>query len=222
MNKEGGETEMSIHDKLDEVLTDIQTEVGELITNRYIYIEIRNIFDKNSKLSRVNDELFWWIYRNHLYSALMSIRRLYDDDPDCNSLLKFLNIILSNPTILSRQRYVGIFQGDGEYEEANSIFDKIVGKGKDHIDPKEVLKEIDIFKGKKDKFEEFINKRVAHQDKRKVTKIPVTKDLEDFIKYLKELTIKYSMLFDGLDHLDIEPSIQVNWTDIFKILWIQS
>ena len=213
---------MSIHDKLDEVLTDIQTEVGELITNRYIYIEIRNIFDKNSKLSRVNDELFWWIYRNHLYSALMSIRRLYDDDPDCNSLLKFLNIIWSNPTILSRQRYVGIFHGGGEYEEANSIFDKIVGKGKDHIDPKEVLKEIDILKDKKDKFEEFINKRVAHQDKRKVTKIPVTKDLDDFIKYLKELTIKYSMLFDGLDHLDIGPSIQANWTDIFKIPWIQS
>jgi len=199
-----------------------QAEVGELITNRYIYIEIRNIFDKNQKLSRVNDQLFWWIYRNHLYSALMSIRRLYDDDPDSNSLLKLLKIILSNPTILSRQRYVGIFQGGGELEEANSMFDKIVGEGKDHIDPKEVLKEIDILKDKKDKFEEFINKRIAHQDKSKVTKIPVTQDLDDFIIYSKELTIKYSMLFDGLDHLDIEPFIQANWTDIFKISWIQS
>lgn len=202
------------------MLNIIQEEVGELITNRYFYLELRNIFDKNPQLPRIHD-FFWWIYKNHVYSALMGIRRLSDDDPDCNSLLKFLNIIWSNPTILSRQRYVSIFHGGGEYDEANSLFDKIVGEGKEHIEPKEVLKEIEILKKKNEKFEEFINRRVAHQDKRRVKKIPKTKDLDDLIAYLKELTIKYSILFDGLDRLNMGPSCHINWTDIFKIPWIQ-
>lgn len=139
---------MNINDKLNEMLSIIQLEVGEFITNRYLYLGLRDIFDNNPNISRLHD-FFWWIYRNHVYSALLSIRRLSDDDPDCNSLLKFLRIIWSNPTILSRNRYVVIFHGGGEYEEANSMFDKIVGKGKDHIDPKEVLNEIKTLEGKK-------------------------------------------------------------------------
>jgi hypothetical protein len=39
LNEEGGETEMNIHDRLSDVLSDIQTEVAGLITNRYIYFK---------------------------------------------------------------------------------------------------------------------------------------------------------------------------------------
>lgn len=212
---------MNIHDKLNEMLNVIKAEVEKLITNRYIYIEIRNIFDNNSQISRLHD-FFWWIYRNHLNYALMSIRRLYDEHRDCDSLLRFLKIISSGPTILSREKYVDIFRGRGGEERANSMYDKIVGEGKDHIDPKEVEKEIEILREKKEKFEELIDKRFAHLDSGEVTRIPKTEDLEDILEYLKDLTIKYSILFDGLDHLEIGPSCSTNWTDIFKIPWIQS
>ncbi len=91
-----------------------------------------------------------------------------------------------------------------------------------YIDPTLVQEDLDELKKHGDKLEEFADKRVAHYNRKAPKTIPTFNDLDDCIKWLEKLTIKYTLLFEGRDlgeSLMIE-FLEDYWEEIFSQPWI--
>ena len=102
-------------------------------------------------------------------------------------------------------------------------FDRICGANSgDRIDPTFVQGEITKIAEKTATLEEFVDKKVAHLDKKALTgnvASPTFKELDDCLDYLVELVRKYWLLFTG-SSASITPTIVDEWEKIFEVPWI--
>jgi len=148
---------------------------------------------------------------------------MVDRDSRSASLYILLKDIKENPEILSRERYTGLFKDTGfanDYFYINEQFDRLVGKGKNYIDPDDVDKDIQsLEKIRANELITYVNKTIAHLDKKKIEKVPRIKDLDDSIDLLEELVQKYYGIFYA-GGISLLPIPQIPWKDIFKISWI--
>ena len=211
---------MNGYEELDKMIGEVGVYVADLLKSRYFFLEVRKIFfeTRTRGLDPLND-FFKWIWKNYICSVLIGVRRLVDTDERCISLYNLLRKFKEKPELLSRARYVGFYQ-NGDFQVANSRFDEFVGKGKSHIDPKEIQKEMKLLIQKSKKLTHYVNKRIAHTDKEKIENLPTYTELDDCIDYLKKLAEKYWNLFDGGDDLRLSPSYQYDWKNILKVPWL--
>lgn len=212
----------NIQNKWNSWISKFENSVGELLENRKFFREFLNIIKSNSNLPE-NNHFLIWIWTNYIISALMGIRRLIDSHHKCISLINLLGEIKRSPYILSRIRFASLFNNtalsdDDDY--INQCFDELVGENKEHIDPRDVQKDIQLLNKKYKRLKYYIDKRIAHTDKDKITKLPKIKDLDDCINYLEELVIKYSAIFHANQIDGLEPRLQYRWKNIFRIPWV--
>jgi len=134
--------------------------------------------------------------------------------------------IKNNPRILSRERYVSLSKNislsDDDDDYINICFDELVGADREYIDPRTVKRDIQLLKKKYKKLKYYINKRIAHADKNKITRLPTINDLDDCIDYLEELVLKYSAIFHAYSFDGLTPRLQYRWKNIFRIPWMAS
>jgi len=203
-------------------LEHIENAVSKLLWNRYLFREFMDIVEKNPNLP-ANNFLIVWIWENYLLNAAIGVRRMVDRDNRSASLYLLLKGIKENPEILSRGRYTELFKDSGfanDYNYINGCFDRLVGKGKSYIDPEDVEKDIELLlKIRADKLVTYVDKTIAHLDKKKIKKIPTIKDLDDSIDLLEKLVQKYYPIFHAAS-IGLLPKEQVPWKNIFKIPWI--
>lgn len=151
------------------------------------------------------------------------MRRLVDKDLRSISLYTLLEDIKNNPEILSRKRYEELFKGTSSAEDHNYIngcFDKLIGKGKDYIDPEGVQKDIcSLCEIRADSLINYVNKTIAHYDKKKIKRLPTVADLNKSIDLLENLVEKYHAIFYA-EVIDLLPRQQDPWKHIFEIPWI--
>lgn len=67
--------------------------------------------------------------------------------------------------------------------------------------------------------EDYVDKRIAHADKREVKAFPSPTEIDECIRLLKSLHKKYHSILKG-ENVELMPAIY-DWTDIFRIQWIQ-
>jgi len=217
----------NLESRWDSIFKEISNALTVLMLNRFFFREFYEIKENNPKLN-VNNHFFNWIWENYIFSASMGVRRLADRNLRTNSLYVLLKEIKDNPEILSRERYVSKFVKDSGFsrEEASMFFDDLVGEGKQHIDPIEVQRDIDILVEKYGKLRAYINKTIAHAERKAHAKIekpedlPTIGDLDDCIDYMEQLFKKYYAIFYQGAYTTLLPTIQYPWKDIFKCPWI--
>lgn len=217
----------NLESRWDSTFKEISNALTVLMSNRFFFREFQKIRENNPKLN-VNNHFFNWIWEDYIYSASMGVRRLVDRDPKTNSLYILLKEIKNNPEILSRERYISIFVMDSGFsrEEASMFFDRLVGEGKQHVDPTRVQGDIDILFEKYGKLKNYINKIIAHAERKAQAKmekpedLPTIGDLDDCIDYLEKLLIEYYAIFYAGTYTTLLPTIQYPWKDIFKFPWI--
>lgn len=211
----------NLEDKWVLILKQIENSVSKLLENRYFFREFMDIVEKNPNLP-ANNFFIVWIWENYLLNAATGVRRMVDKDKRSVSLYLLLKDIKENPKILSRERYTELFKDGGlakDYSYINGCFDKLVGKGKSHIDPKDVEKDIQLLlKIRADKLVTYVNKTIAHLDKNKIKKIPTIKDLDDSLGLFEKLVKKYYAIFHA-GGIKLLPIPQVPWKNIFEIPW---
>lgn len=216
----------NLEEKWNLMFKEIDIYLTNMMASRFFFREFQKIIENNPKLSRSN-HFIAWIWDNYLYSNSMGIRRLMDRRKNTISFYNLLMDFKKNSRMLSRKRYASLFKNTGfedDYNYINLCFEKLVGKGKEYIDPLEIQKDINvlILDEKYNRIEEYINKRIAHIDRSKIKKIPTIKDLDWCIDYLEKLYIKYYALFYAASYETLVPIPQYPWKNIFKIPWIQS
>lgn len=204
------------------MLKQIKDSVSNLLWNRLFFREFMSIVEVNPQLPE-NNYFIVWIWENYLYNAAMGVRRFVDKDQRSISLYLLLKDIIKNPEILSRERYVALFKETGfadDYDYINQDFDKLVGKGENHLDPGDLEKDIQQLLERTKVLTTYVNKTVAHLDKEKLEKLPTIKDLDDSIDLLVKLVQKYYAIFNA-EGIDLQaPVPQRPWKNIFKVPWI--
>ena len=208
--------------KWDGWLDEIYKEVVRLVERQQIFGEVQGIIKENSEIQEPN-AFYRFLESTYADSNIMGVRRQIRPHKKSISLVGLLKDIIENPTALSRERFVKLYKTNMQ-SIANRIFDERFSiRYRNHIDPAIVQQDLDELKARGDKVEAFADKRLAHWDKKQPV-IPTFGELNACIDCLKELTIKYLLLFRAEDLTNcFVPSFitDVDMTKIFSVPWIR-
>ena len=200
---------------------DIYEEVVRLVERQQIFGEVQGIIKANPEIQKPN-AFYRFLESTYADANIMGVRRQIRPHKDSFSFVGLLEDIIENPSVLSRKRFVKLYKANMQ-SIANRIFDERFSIGyPNHIDPTIVQQDLDELKTHGDKVEAFADKRLAHWDKKQPV-IPTFGELDACIDCLKELTIKYLLLFraEDLTNCFVPPFItEVDMTKIFSVPWI--
>ena len=210
----------ALHKKLNSWLDVLIHEIRELRIDQHIFWELQEIVSKNSKINTGNH---FYVFVGGMYASAMSvaIRRLVDSNSRSISFLRLLQEIQSEPMVLSRARYRACYGNSPLPRDfQDDCFDRFVGRGRNCVDPVAVEREIAELKAKTSALKKYVNKRVAHHDRKQFKTFPTFQDVDDAVDYLEHLTKRYVQLFRAID-LTLMPQFMYDWKSIFRHPWIE-
>ncbi len=200
---------------LDKIYSDIQ----QLLINRHIFNEVQEIIRSNPQV-QIGSVFYDWMGIVYPSAQVMGVRRQLDNRKDSISLIRLLKEIINCPGVLSRERYLSMYEGsEPPADVPNSEFDRYAGRNGQYIDPIRVGEDLENLKLKAEKIKNFATKRVAHFDHRDFEDLPTFGELDEVLNYLEELLKKYLLLFRSQGG-DIVPTFLYDWKKIFRYPWI--
>ncbi len=200
-------------------LETIQAEVQEQLVRRHVFWEVQDIIRVNQKI-QIPSSFYTWMGGVYVDSAVIAVRRQLDRRPDSVSIARLLAAIKTSPRVLSRERYVRLYEGSGLPEHfAHRDFDRFAGQVGTHVDPAIVRVDLDRLRDTCANITRFASKRVAHVDEQEQV-LPTFQDLDKCLDVLEELLKKYLALFRAEAHVRILPVWQYDWKAIFRQPWI--
>lgn len=210
-----------LYEKWDKWIDVLGDEITNLWWQRLVYSGVREIVSNNAEIHEPGD-FFFWLSVWYSSSMAVAVRRLADRDSDSVSYRRLLEGIRDNPQVLSRTRFKQRFV-DGVYMEfqADLDLDNHIGPGRDCIDPALVAKEISELESRTASLKHYVDKRVAHRDKKEVVSVPAHKELEDAVDFLWALHRRYYPIFRSWPFGDF-PSFGYDWKQVFQQAWLPS
>lgn len=210
-----------LYGKLDSQLDSLLQQVDDLNTARHIYYEVRSMVEANQQILTSN-HFYTWMDNTYTTTMLVGIRRLVDSDASSISFVTFLSAIKSNPHILSRSTYKGLYKKMGlgfpeSYQDEK--FDQLAGIGAPHVDPAVVEQELEELKTITSKLRKYANKRIAHYDSKPPPPGPSYKEIDEAFDILYDLLVKYYLFFRATS-FSRKPCIDYDWKEIFQVAWI--
>lgn len=203
-------------EKWDRWLNDIEYEVTDLLRYRHIFHEVNAIVNSNPKIQKPSS---FYEFLGHSYAAfaLMGIRRQAKIHKDSISFARLLKEICKTPEILSRNRLI---PENRKKSVIYSYFEEFTGECKDYVDRDIVKKDLEKLNDVYKRCEGYVDKRLAHFDKHPPKVIPEFKDIDECIDCLKDLLVRYVLLFRSECIIDPLPVHQYDWKVIFKEVWL--
>ena len=209
-------------EKWDRWICTIYKDVVKLVEHQQIFEKVQNVIKANPEIQKPNE---FYRFLEDTYGAFIAIGIRRQIKPQKGgSLVRLLEDIQGNPSVLSRRRFVGLYSANMQ-SDASHIFDgRFSGSCPDHIDPAIVQQDLDELEAHTCKVEKYTDKCVAHTDKQ-VPPIPTFAELDTSIDCLKKFTIKYSLLLKAEDLTNnfVPPFItEDNMEVIFSVPWIRT
>jgi hypothetical protein len=206
--------------------------IYELLWSRYIFLQLQTIIKNNQNLHD-DDYFFEWICINFSKSVSVAIRLQLECKSSVITLGRLLFEIQQSPDILTLKRFESLFT-DGYTQDTDkervfySVRQKIArrefktfgGKVVKHVDPVIVCQDVAKLHTACSPIKQYVNKRVAHHDKKKFLAFPSYNELFISIDTIVEVYKKYTHLLRGIPYeVKIQPLW--DWKDIFKVAWIK-
>jgi hypothetical protein len=213
-----------LYKKLDSHLDKLLNQMHELRMAQHIYYEVRKIVESNEQILTSN-HFYAWMDHTYTTTMIVGIRRLVDADSKQEgsiSFITFLSDVRKNPHILSRSTYKDLYKSmHSELPESyqDEQFDRLAGVGVIHVDPAVVDQEIEELKRVTQKLKKYVDKRVAHYDRRSPPLGPSYKDIDEAFEFLSGLLSRYYQFFRAAS-FSLGPYIQYDWKQIFRVAWI--
>lgn len=205
----------SRYDKWCRWLEEIDRELTDVFLNRSVWRGVDEILRKNPDLPP--SHYFTFQALNYATTEAVAVRRQAEVDPRVVTLGRLIDEISSNPSVMSRQRHVALYPW-GMQHLGDDFFNAWAEPGTDHVDPATVLGDLDGMRGQ---IRRYVDKRIAHAEKRRPKDVPVTfDDLDRAIDALGETFRKYSTLVRAVDRVDMVPVPQYDWVAPFRIAWL--
>lgn len=210
-----------LYEKWDNWIDELGSHITNLWWQRLVYCEVREIVRNNPGIHEPGD-FFYWLSVWYSSSMAAAIRRLADKHPDTISYRGLLEGIKQHPHVISRLRFKQRFV-HGVYMEfqADLDLDNHVGAGREYIDPTFVTTEISELEKKTANIKDYVDWRIAHQDKREVKKVPPYTELDEAIDFLWSLHQRYYPIFRSWPFGDF-PSFGYDWKKVFRKAWLNN
>jgi len=202
----------------------IRDDVQDLLREHHIFWEIQSLIRANPRFAGSSNLVNQWMASAFAKSSSVGVRRQAKRGDDSISLKRFLTEARDYPELVSRDFYLAYFADSPDWLRETSghgHFDSVAGPGNPHIRREVVEEQLATLEATVASIEHYVDRRVAHYDKRGVTKpLPTFKDLEVALKALESLVIFYWTLLKGASIVELTPAIQYNWIDVFEFPWV--
>ena len=221
----------------------IHDEILTLVQDANMFWEVQDIIRGNPSLQKPN-AFYSYLSRTYLSHALAGLHRQIKSDKERISFVGLLDEIAKNPEVLSRDYFDSpSLSSDGpdlehvektaleevglvDSSERNTIikgddFAPYADPSGEHICPQMVKDHLTRLKSAIETQGEFIDKRIAHSDKRKPKIVPTFGELDDCIKLLDQTYVTYHFLFYAESIDTLMPTYQYKWKRIFCEPWLK-
>jgi hypothetical protein len=211
--------------RLEKWLNIVAENVAEAITNQDIFREVQDIIWNNPQLQKRPSGFYQWMLSTFVHSSALAVRRQVDRGKDSLSLLKFLREVYEHPDLISfdyhRSLYGRLTKDLGD-DLARRMYDKHVGKNSTELDKGKVQQEIDELLAKSKTIHHYADRTIAHYDARGLydEPVPTFLELEECLRFLQELVLKYLLLLKGGAPRSLSVSLTCDWKAVLRIPWI--
>ena len=104
---------------------------------------------------------------------------------------------------------------------ARFTYDKHVGTSASVLDGNTVQQEIDSLQKASKTIHHYADRTVAHYDTRGLSEpVPKFADLEECLKVLEKLVLRYLLLLKGASQSTLLPAFTYDWKAVFRTPWI--
>lgn len=185
----------------------IRTQIASLAIHHEIYRQLQSAVSKNKALHH-STYLFSFVFNSYAASALMSIRRQVSKDSrkQSISLRRLLEEVHKNPSILNRSNFRKLYKGSVVEGFADRDYDSALGEtGLNYPRKDTVAEDLDLIIKMDATFKDYIDRELAHYDKRPPKKIPKWDDLERAVLVLVKITKKYAFIIEAIAPDEIIP-----------------
>jgi hypothetical protein len=212
----------------DKVYEDLQRRVEDLksaVAGLYLQREMFKIYLENPDF-KANSNWFIYIVKSWYEASIAAeIRRLTDNDYGEITFCRFLDLMKANLGTINRARFIEHHSEPATtVEEANKIFDDLVGAGKTSFEKKDVkrIKE-DLLKDPSvSTMRDFASTSVAHNCQHNLRQLPkYTAHLDAAIDCLADLLNIFLFLLMGYEIDKKSPPVSGDWQDVFLVPWIK-
>lgn len=201
----------------------IYEELQGVLVQRHIFWEVQEIIKANPSIQK-SSAFYGFLGNAYASLGLTAVRRLTKNQKDSVSLTGLLLDIQQNPEVLCEENYRALFSA-GSLGPIGGEFGRICeGTVNNHIDPAVPANEVDEIRHKSKSLEDFVDKKVAHLDRRALTggvSSPTFNELDQCLDYLEKLVLKYYLLLTAICSTSATPTFQYDWQEIFTEPWIQ-
>lgn len=199
-------------------LDPIEEDITQLVWSKSIYLKLTGIITTNPEIHHGNR--FWnWISTNYVESSLMGMRRQTDNGPDTITLFKLISDIEENSTLITREFHKSLYPA-GRQCYADAVFDELASRGSTHYPQASAERDKQSLENLRDSFESYVDRRLAHLDKRPPSKIGQFQDVYEGIDTLERLLKHHCLLLRAQD-VELLPVVQYDWKSIFRVPWIK-
>lgn len=204
----------------------IAHELINLALIRDIHSGLRQMVNDNKNLQKPS-AFYSVIQATYNQSILMYIRRQVRNDGDSVSIIGLAYDLRKNCSMVTKKFYSDLYvqcKPDEEREQwkwlGEQDFEKQFGGERvNSLDPKIITEDIKKLEEIFTNSSEFIDRRLAHIDKREPTSLPSHFIIESWCEILNNVFRKYMLLLRAVDY-KLEPILQHDWKIIFRTAWL--
>jgi hypothetical protein len=210
-------TEIERRERLIEWLEIVFADVQHLLLNDHVFWEFQKVVGQNDQFLSASGLFTQFVAEAYAQSAAVGVRRHAKID-DSISAVCLLREVRDYPELVSRAHYIGLYAGKERFhiEIGQHDFDRVAGVGAVHVPATLADQQIRDVKGAAEGLEHYVDRRVAHNDKRDLTRpLPKFSDLTDALRGLEKVVILYWRLLKEPSMTTIAPIIMNDWKDIF-------
>jgi hypothetical protein len=104
-------------------------------------------------------------------------------------------------------------------ELANEEFDSLAGASAEHLPRRVVLKDQRDLQVATRLIRSFVNKRVAHWDRRGPRRLPIVSEVDDSIDLVEKALLKYRLILTKASG-PLLPTFLYDWKEPFRVPWL--
>ncbi len=197
----------------------VYDETVTLFAYRSFYRGVAEMTQANDEIppSSFLDALGAW----YATTQAMGVRRQTDVGGDAVSLATLLTNMADHPQVMTRGRFLSLW-GDEEHwqQRGNEQYDRYAD-GADTIAADRYGADLDRFQERARPIKDYVDRLVAHNDQRQLTRLPTYEELNAAIDLLEEMLNKYMVLLKGTSVPSADPVHQQDWKAAFRVAWLR-
>ena len=198
----------------------IRDDIQELLISQREFEEVQSIIKANPKLHNPSP-FYSYLIRSYVSHVLMGVRRQIKVHPDSISFARLMKEMIDSPDKLSRAYYCSLCKGSLVEDLADQDFNAFADSDSPHISASFICNDLNSIREGFKRCEAYADRRIAHWDRREPKDLPTFNELNECIKLLDEMYVKYHQLFHA-SHVELLPERQFDHEAIFREPWIPS